>query len=180
MIIGITGYKNSGKDTIADYLISKYRYHKITFAGPLKDICKTLFFLSNDQLNNRILKEQKIKQYDLSPRQILQKVGTDLFRNHFDQDFWTVHFKTRISILRDNGIHYIVCSDVRFQNELDLIHEMGGIIIRVNRFNTSSDYHESENIDGLKNIDYQINNYLSPHELFSQIDQLLQDLKKKV
>ena len=37
MIIGICGLIGSGKDTIADYLIRKHNFQKISFADKLKD-----------------------------------------------------------------------------------------------------------------------------------------------
>ena len=34
-IIGISGRKYHGKDTIGDYLVNKYGYKKIAFADPI-------------------------------------------------------------------------------------------------------------------------------------------------
>lgn len=38
MIIGITGVAGSGKDTAADYLVSKYGFTKVSFAAILKNM----------------------------------------------------------------------------------------------------------------------------------------------
>ena len=38
MIIGICGFKSSGKDTLAEFLIKDYGFKKLSFASALKDI----------------------------------------------------------------------------------------------------------------------------------------------
>ena len=57
-IIGITGYKNSGKDTLAEYFIDN-GFYKISFADPLKQACKEIFSFSDDQLYNQNFKERE-------------------------------------------------------------------------------------------------------------------------
>lgn len=41
--IGLCGFKGAGKDTAADYLVSKYGYTKISLADPLKRACQSIF-----------------------------------------------------------------------------------------------------------------------------------------
>ena len=36
MIIGVTGFIGSGKDTIADYLVTEHGFKRLSFAGSLK------------------------------------------------------------------------------------------------------------------------------------------------
>ena len=50
MIIGISGKKRSGKDTISDYLIQEYKFIKYGFADPIKDIAKIIFGFTEEQL----------------------------------------------------------------------------------------------------------------------------------
>ncbi len=42
MIIGIFGKKGHGKDTIADYLVDNYNFHKLSYAEPIKKICREI------------------------------------------------------------------------------------------------------------------------------------------
>jgi len=42
-IIGITGYKRHGKDTLGDYLVKYHGYTKIAFADALKEACRNIF-----------------------------------------------------------------------------------------------------------------------------------------
>jgi len=58
-IIGITGPKNSGKDTSADFLKELGKSNgKISFAGPLKEICSIVFDIAPEVFEDRTLKEE--------------------------------------------------------------------------------------------------------------------------
>jgi hypothetical protein len=35
--IGLSGWARSGKDTVADYLVNKYEYEKVSFSTPMKE-----------------------------------------------------------------------------------------------------------------------------------------------
>lgn len=48
--IGFCGFKGSGKDTAADYLVSKYGYRKVSFADPLKKACEGIFSFPSEHL----------------------------------------------------------------------------------------------------------------------------------
>ena len=50
MIIGITGKKRTGKDTISDFLVKKYYFVKYGFADPIKDIARIIFGFTENQL----------------------------------------------------------------------------------------------------------------------------------
>lgn len=119
MIVGVMGKKGSGKSTLANYLVEHYNFVELTFAEPLKKICKELFSLSDEQLNDPVLKEIKDDRWGKTPREILQYVGTDLFREHYDEYIWVKILKEKIRSLPPN--QNIVISDIRHQNELDLV-----------------------------------------------------------
>jgi hypothetical protein len=58
MILGLNGRALSGKDTLADYLISKYGWDgKVAFAGNLKEMCKAVFHLNNFDVYDQIGKK---------------------------------------------------------------------------------------------------------------------------
>jgi len=51
MILGLSGKASSGKDTTADYLIDHFAWDsKIALASNLKEACKIIFNLSDDQV----------------------------------------------------------------------------------------------------------------------------------
>ena len=130
-------YDINGKDTISDFIVDKYNFEKYAITKPLKNICKILFNFSNDQLYGD-LKEEKDLYWNITPHHAMEFIGTDLIRNKFTQlisniknNFWLKHFK----LIYNNSLKNknIVISDIRFQNEVDMIHELNGIIIKVIR-----------------------------------------------
>ena len=47
MLLGLSGKALSGKDTVADYILSSYGWHrKVGFASNLKEACMNIFGLS--------------------------------------------------------------------------------------------------------------------------------------
>lgn len=189
IIIGLVGTKSAGKDTFADYFIHTYSENtkivKYAFATPLKKACKELFLLSDIQLSGTIEKETIDSRWGLSPRQMFQIVGTDFIRNGIDENFWLRHFEhwidSQLSIELSDRPSIVLVSDVRFQNEVNLIKEKGGIIIKINRNsdrtkNDSNDRdsttkHISESgVSHLTGIDYVIDNTTSLAGYYYNID----------
>lgn len=169
MIIGLAGRKGVGKDTTADYIVSKYDYTKLAFADPLKQICRILFLLADDQLCDPIKKETIDERWGMRPRQMFQMVGTDLCRRHIRDDIWIHHMKLRILPNKN----YII-SDVRFQNEKSWIEDQGGMVLFINRVNENHDEHESEKLEFYDpNKDVLISNNGSIQELYNHIDDIL-------
>jgi hypothetical protein len=141
MIIGITGLIGSGKDTIASHLVEKYGYERYSWATPLKDITATLFGWDRDMLEGVTIEQRekreqvdpwwdkKLNKYDLvSPRWVLQFIGTEVMRNTLHQDIWVLAGMKRIE-----GKQNVVIPDTRFPNEIKAIKEMGGVIWNVQR-----------------------------------------------
>lgn len=142
MLIGLVGKKGAGKDTVADFLIEKKGYNKKAFADPLKKVVQALFLLDETQVHDQSLKEITDPRWSLSPRQMMQLVGTNLIRTNLGEDFWLKH----IELGREN-LDFIVISDVRFQNEADWVRKKGGILIRIvsnEESNSVVDTHRSE------------------------------------
>jgi hypothetical protein len=57
ILLGVSGKAGVGKDTVGDYLVSKYDWKKISFASNLKDCCKEVFGLSHSEVYDTRLKE---------------------------------------------------------------------------------------------------------------------------
>lgn len=78
-------------------------------------------------------------RYQVTPRDLLQRIGTDLFRVHVDEDFWVKLAPTQA----------IIVPDVRFQNEVDHILASGGHTIQITSpglVTTESTDHVSEKL----------------------------------
>lgn len=161
MLIGVSGRKFNGKDTFADYLVKQHGFIKIAFADNLKEACRIIYGFSDRQLYGD-LKEVKDEYWGKSPREILQFVGTNLLRNQFLKEIWIKSLeKKMMDIKKNNKFCKIIVSDCRFQNEVDMVNEHGGFVVRVTRpsVNNIKDMHESEkNINKLTGVKYDILN----------------------
>lgn len=75
----------------------------------------------------------------MSAREILQVLGTDVFRNMFDQKVWV---NALVSHVKSCGSQLVLVDDVRFDGELEAIAALGGVLIRFEGCATGG--HESE------------------------------------
>lgn len=117
MIVGITGVAGSGKDTAADYLVSKYGFTKVSFAAILKNM---LSVAGLPEPSNRDDKEKNVEGFNFTWREAAQTLGTEWGRS-LDENIWV---KLTMASLEE-GKNYVL-SDVRFDNEARAIYEAGG------------------------------------------------------
>ena len=130
-LIGLTGAAGSGKDTAADYLVTQHAWRKVSFAQPLKDGLCAMFGWSPDQLNDRKWKETQLPGIGKSPRQLMQTIGTEWGREMVHPDLWLLLARRAI----EDKLTYrdVVVSDVRFDNEAEMVRSMGGVIVHITR-----------------------------------------------
>ncbi len=189
MLIGFLAKKRHGKDTCADYLVNQFGFTKIAFADPLKKGVGELFGFSDEQLYGD-QKESIDEYWGITPRLAFQYLGTDVFRNdiqkimpNIQNQFWVRKFQRTYleAIAKDPNARYVV-SDVRFQNEVDIIHELGGTVTKIHRPNIDLiDNHLSETeIDRVKNYDHMIQNDGTIKNLHDKLDLHLDHLMKPV
>ena len=186
MIIGITGKKFNGKDTVSDYIVSKYKFTKIAYAEPLKEVCRNLFNFNDDQLYGN-KKEDIDPFWNITPRHAFQFIGTDMIRNNanklisgINNNFWVKCLEKRILDLNSRGIKNIIISDIRFINEADIVKHLNGKIIKVCRNIDNNDTHISELEINNINEDILIENNGSLEELYSKIDTYLSSIDKQL
>jgi hypothetical protein len=184
MIIGITGRKRNGKDTIGNYLCEHHEFKRFAYADALKEACKSIFNFTDEQLYGD-LKEVVDPFWGATPRTVLQFVGTDLFRNNMgkiipnlEYNIWVKVVEKKISEEHRLYPHQnIVITDVRFPNEVESIKNLGGRVIRVSRpeLNISNgiDVHASEiQIEYLK-VDKDLINDGTKDMLYLQLEQYI-------
>jgi len=174
MIVGFAGKKGAGKDFAGNYLIEKYGFKKYAFADNLKRGIQEIFFLEDDQLWGES-KEIDDEFWGVSPRKLMQTIGTEIFRDSLHKyfkcnwekgNFWVKCFE---KWYEKNGGN-VVITDVRFYEEADIIKKMGGIIIFIDRQGLLYDNHSSENY--YINYDYIVKN-IERGQLFNDIDKCL-------
>lgn len=146
MIIGLCGLQGSGKDTLAKHLVEKYNFIKISFADSLKDILSLLFGWDRKKLEGIKPKDREWREMidtfwsveleipNFTPRYAMNYIGTNLFRDQFNDEIWIKIVKKKIFILLDqNQNQNIVITDCRFMNEIVLIKELSGFIFHIYR-----------------------------------------------
>lgn len=157
MIIGLSGYAQSGKDTVAELLCLNYEYERRAFADPMREALLRL----NPKVDSLVHVADLVEDYGWEiakkypeVRRLLQRLGTDVGRKMLGEDVWV---KMAMRDLRQDD--RIVISDVRFPNEADAIKKLGGKVWRINRKNHSAvNTHASE---------LAMDNYLFDHVIYN-------------
>lgn len=140
MILGVTGFIGSGKDTIADYLCTFHGFKRLSFAASLKDAISNIFGWDREMLEGTTKTSREWREQvdpwwserlgkEITPRWVLQYWGTEVCRNGFHQDIWVASVENKLRVSKDN----IVITDCRFINEVEAIKRAGGITCRVER-----------------------------------------------
>jgi len=141
MIIGVCGLIGSGKGTVADCLVEHHGFQKLSFADSLKDGVAAMFdwprhLLEGDTEESRTWREQedtfwtREMGYAVTPRFVLQKVGTECMRQGLFDGIWVSRTK---QIIQQHPKQNFVIPDVRFPNEIEMIQSQGGSVWRVQR-----------------------------------------------
>jgi hypothetical protein len=142
MIVSLSGLIGSGKDTVADILVNQHGFKRESFASSLKDATASIFGWDREILEGKTpearLAREEVDEWwakrlnipKLTPRWVLQYIGTDVLRPFFHEDIWVASLENKLR--RAEGQN-IVISDARFLNELKLLKNSGAVTIRVKR-----------------------------------------------
>jgi hypothetical protein len=154
MIIGLSGYAQSGKDTIANHLVEHHGFTRVAFADPMREALYALNPRINDipELSGVSLQWlvdrmgwDFVKVDSPETRELLQRFGTEVGRKLWGENFWVDKAMDKI-----NNLDKVVVTDVRFPNEYDAIKNANGYMWRVEKPGVSAvNRHESEtSLDG--------------------------------
>lgn len=113
LVIGIGHKARQGKDVVAKYLVDNYGAERFSFGDGLYDVARSIFGMTEKDAS------------------LLQALGTDVGRRN-DPDKWvrTLYWK-----LKDRSPKLVVIPDVRFPNEIEMVKQMGGLAVEINRMN---------------------------------------------
>lgn len=147
LIIGLTGYLRSGKDTAGAALIAD-GFTRASFADKIRAF---LHALNPQVVQNGVTYRlapiiagyggwEEAKDQFPEVRALLQRCGADAGRTVLGDNVWVD------AAMRELGSGDVVFTDVRFPNEAEAIQAAGGFIIRVTRpgHEPGPDAHESE------------------------------------
>jgi hypothetical protein len=177
MIIGLGFKARAGKDTVAAHLVNNYSFVQESFAYPLKEYIGRQICGFNDKQLYGTWKETVDPEWELTPRQMLQLIGTDALRKVVHDDFWVIPMKRKLKEHIRNYQH-VVISDVRFFNEINMIRSLKGMLVKVERANldkiTGFEKHSSEfQLEDYNAWDFILDNNGTLDELYKKVDDMM-------
>lgn len=194
IVIGLAGRARAGKNTVAEILDSiDPGFCQCAFADVLRVEVIDAFRVSNDLFNNDRLKERDDQAlaiircgdiefiermtalgYNLiaprTPRQIMQLWGTEYRRNQ-DSEYWIDRLSAFIHEQIKSGARKFAVTDVRFENEAQLIKKMDGLVWLIQRDQADLKHagHLSEHTERIASIDRTIINNRDEFSLAAEI-----------
>ena len=189
MIIGLCGLIGSGKNTVAEHLMEQHYYISVSFAETLKDAAACIFGWDRDMLEGATPEDRAARElkdewwserlgFDVSPRYMLQYLGTEVMRNNLHPDIWALSAE---KLIKENPWEQYVFTDVRFPNEAAMIRRIGGKVWHVRRgelpewFGQNPEHiHASETAWNNETFDATIYNDGTIEDLKTTIDNLLE------
>lgn len=205
MIIGFCGRARAGKDTATAYLIKQYNFERRSFADPVKKSIAETFNIHFSKIDAFKLDDTirvaigyknttpsrveddgdngaRIIQPDhmwspiveLTFREFIKRFATEGHRDvsSFGEDVW---LNMGLPVDGYYAGRTIAISDVRFQNEVDRINELGGLVCRLKRpgSDPAVDGHRSEQSDMLNGVSYEIMNDTTLDDFYAELDIML-------
>lgn len=199
IVVGITGYAEAGKSTVADRLVEEHGFDRLSFATPVKEMMRKmdpilgggqyddyehleyvrLSTLLEDGYSEREIKDSRFgKEY----RRLIKTFATECIREE-DPDFWV---RAALKKLTNPDGRYVF-DDVRFPNEahgLKYIPGEGrsftrGILVNVIRpghDNGLTDGHESEEWAGRLDENMRLLNNSTKEQLDSRVDMIMEHI----
>lgn len=163
-------------------------WKQISFADKIKDITCIIIGCTREQLEDREFKEKELGEewsynewynestysvIKLTPRKIMQIIGTDFGRQMIHSNIWINSTFNNYK----NSDNWII-TDVRFPNEAKAIKDREGFLIRINRDSFKNFKHLSEIALDNYQFDYIIDNNSTIEDLTVKVKEIL--LKEKL
>lgn len=136
--IALIGKARSGKDTAASHLVSTRAYTRIAFADPLKEMALSIDPLIPTAYGVHARLGALVRDVgweyakDVYPevRRTLQAIGQT--QREFDENYW-VNVAARKIAGAERWNLPVVVTDVRYQNEADMLRARGFRMVRIIR-----------------------------------------------
>ena len=133
LLIGLSGYARTGKDTVAAQLVTFYGYQRRAFADPLRATLLALDpYLTNGERYSSLMDRLGYEEAKDHPvhgpevRRLLQRMGTEAGRGIHGDSVW-------VDAAMRNLDRPTVLTDVRFANEAAEIRRLGGVVWEIAR-----------------------------------------------
>lgn len=203
MVILLSGYRRSGKDTAAAYLKEHYAMKRYGLADSLKIHTAKKYRLDLKWFNDQSLKEKPlkglpVKKTDVFSVRIQDSLQTEL-ASEDDAIYWTPrallilegnlartvdpdHWVNSVFFNMDKNETNII-SDFRFKREYSRFVELLGsdqvVTVRIDRFSAPPSNHPSETELDDFNFDYTVENDGNLQELYDKLDKVVAEIFKE-
>lgn len=190
MVIALSGWKGSGKDTAADYLVAAYGFRKVSLAARLKDLVAQQYGVPREDLDSPAKKEMPLVHLPVISSDRFSETIHLMLRDELSSGFWTpralcilegsskraVHSNYWVrsvveQILNDSATNYVI-PDLRYVSEADIFKLLLPNIqlIRLERWNNIATSDPSErDLDSYK-FNYTLVNQGVKELLYDQVD----------
>lgn len=122
-LMGMAGKARSGKDYLSQhYLIEPHDFIPLSLANWFKEEAVRIEGFDYDEIY-----EEKTPE----SRNYMQQRGTENGRMKYGEDVWCDIVELRMKYFVDHGLRKFVITDVRFRNEIEWIHELGGSVFYI-------------------------------------------------
>lgn len=160
-LVAFTGFARSGKDTAAARLVERHGFNRLAFADPMREallrLNPTVVVHEDDLVSMESASGTRHPEFALyskvpaipiralvvafgwdlvkseipEVRELLQRLGTQVGRELFGENFWVEQLFRRAH--REGKLDRLVITDCRFENEAHAVLDRGGIVVRVAR-----------------------------------------------
>jgi hypothetical protein len=173
-VIGMSGQARSGKDFLTKEALVPKGFLPLALANHFKvtAMAKGAPGLTLGELDIRQMWET---DKDAKHRKVLQLEGTERGRNIYGEDIWCRHLEAWMYYFATKGFRRFVVTDVRFRNEVEWVHRLGGRVYRITGRGGLTDgrqVHQSErDLEGFTGFDRIIDNNPNrgPHEAIQDV-----------
>jgi hypothetical protein len=176
--VGLSGWARTGKDTVASVLVENYGYKRVSFADPMREALRRLSpnirlaDMSSVPLASAVhgMGWEDLKGMSPDVRELMQRMGTEVGRDMFGQNFWV---DLAINNIPDGS--KVVFADVRFPNEAEAIKALGGEVWRVMRSGVgpANDHISEHALNDYHAFDQLLSNNGSLEELAEKVKNIM-------
>lgn len=144
-LIAFTGPKGCGKSTFAKMVVNHSKVlpgprEILSFAGPLKAMLRAI--LPPEAYTPEGKEDVRYGMCGRTPRYLMQTLGTEWGRRMVGEDVWVEAVRHQIL---GSGAQTILIDDLRFNNEAEMVMDLGGEVWSIHRDGISwGGGHESE------------------------------------
>ncbi len=193
-LILLSGWAGSGKDSVADYLVTAHGYQKLSFAKVLKDMVAEQYGVERAAFDDREKKESPLLNYPVVSKDSFSKYVNEFMRGEHKPYMGELYHTPRSlcilegSIKRSVDANYwvkraasqmkpgqaYVIADWRYKSEYEAIAALGlePITIRINRFETTASVDPSERDLDAFSFKTLVSNSGTKEELFEKVRQV--------